>query len=139
MEQWNVGFYYCCVPGISYSEHAEHECRRYCCCAAWHRQTYGRTRGWRNMVKQNTRDVPVCVLPFNPFRTAVPFWGQTILISSSLSPKRDWGPKGVCSFHVPLFFFSCLAFVFVFLLFSLFHRKCVLCLSYLPGGTAVAC
>ena len=31
----------------------------------------------------------------NPFRTAVPFWGQTIQISSSLSPKRDWGPKGV--------------------------------------------
>ena len=29
------------------------------------------------------------------FRTAVPFWGQTIHISSSLSPKRDWGPKGV--------------------------------------------
>ena len=31
----------------------------------------------------------------NPFRTAVPFWGQTSQISSSLSPKRDCGSKGV--------------------------------------------
>ena len=31
----------------------------------------------------------------NPFRTAVPFWGQTNQISSSLSPKRDCGCKGV--------------------------------------------
>ena len=30
-----------------------------------------------------------------PFRTAVPFWGQTSLISSSLSPKRDCGSEGV--------------------------------------------
>ena len=29
----------------------------------------------------------------NPFRTAVPFWGQTTQISGSLSPKRDCGPK----------------------------------------------
>ena len=29
----------------------------------------------------------------NPFRTAVPFWGQSILILGSLSPKRDWGSK----------------------------------------------
>ena len=29
------------------------------------------------------------------FRTAVPFWGQTRRISSSLSPKRDGGPKRV--------------------------------------------
>ena len=28
----------------------------------------------------------------NPFRTAVPLWGQTTQISSSLSPKRDCGP-----------------------------------------------
>ena len=27
----------------------------------------------------------------NPFRTAVPFWGQTSQIPSSLSPKRDCG------------------------------------------------
>ena len=32
---------------------------------------------------------------FNPFRIAVPFWGQTTQISSSLSPKRDCGSKGV--------------------------------------------
>ena len=31
----------------------------------------------------------------NPFRTAVPCWGQTSEISSSLSPKRDCGSKGV--------------------------------------------
>ena len=29
----------------------------------------------------------------NPFSTAVPIWGQTILIPSGSSPKRDWGPK----------------------------------------------
>ena len=32
---------------------------------------------------------------FNPFSTAVPIWGQTSLIPSDLSPKRDWGPKRV--------------------------------------------
>ena len=31
----------------------------------------------------------------NSFSTAVPFGGQTILIPSDLSPKRDWGPKRV--------------------------------------------
>ena len=31
----------------------------------------------------------------NPLRTAVPFWGQTSLISSGLPPKRDCGSKGV--------------------------------------------
>ena len=30
-----------------------------------------------------------------PFRTAVPIRGQTCLIPSDLSPKRDWGPKRV--------------------------------------------
>ena len=30
---------------------------------------------------------------FNPFRTAVPFWGQTSQISSSFVPKRDRGSK----------------------------------------------
>ena len=33
------------------------------------------------------------------FRTAVPFWGQFTQISSSLSPKRDWGSKGVNTTH----------------------------------------
>ena len=32
---------------------------------------------------------------FNPFRTAVSIWGQTTQTSSSLSPKRDCGSKGV--------------------------------------------
>ena len=36
-----------------------------------------------------------CVQSFNPFRTAVPFWGQTTQISSSFVPKRDRGSKGV--------------------------------------------
>ena len=31
----------------------------------------------------------------NPFRTAVPFWGQTTQFSSILSPKRDCGSIGV--------------------------------------------
>ena len=31
----------------------------------------------------------------NPFRAAVPFWGQTTQFSSSLFPKRDCGSKGV--------------------------------------------
>ena len=31
----------------------------------------------------------------DPFRTAVPFWGQTSQISSSFVPKRDRGSKGV--------------------------------------------
>ena len=31
----------------------------------------------------------------NPFRTAVPFWGQSSQISSSFVPKRDCGSKGV--------------------------------------------
>ena len=35
------------------------------------------------------------VLLINPFRTAVPFCGETTQISSSLSPKRDCGSKRV--------------------------------------------
>ena len=31
----------------------------------------------------------------SPFRTAVPFWGQTTQIPSSISSKRDCGPKRV--------------------------------------------
>ena len=33
----------------------------------------------------------------NPFRAAVPFWGQTTLIPSSLSPNRDCNPERVVS------------------------------------------
>ena len=29
----------------------------------------------------------------NPFRTAVPFWGQNTQILNKLSPQRDCGPK----------------------------------------------
>ena len=37
---------------------------------------------------------PRIATTINPFRTAVPFWGQTSPISNSLSPKRDCGSKG---------------------------------------------
>ena len=37
----------------------------------------------------------VMTIEFNPFRTAVPFWGQTTWNSSGLSPKRDCGSKRV--------------------------------------------
>ena len=36
--------------------------------------------------------------PLNPFRTAVPFWGQTSQILSSLSPKWDCGSKAAAPF-----------------------------------------
>ena len=36
--------------------------------------------------------IRVCL---NPFRTEVPFWGHTIQILSSLSPKRDCSLKGL--------------------------------------------
>ena len=32
---------------------------------------------------------------WSDYRTTVPFWGQTSQISSSLSPQRDCGSKGV--------------------------------------------
>ena len=38
---------------------------------------------------------PRTFLFLNPSRTAVPFWGQTIQIPSSLPPKRDCGTKRV--------------------------------------------
>ena len=31
----------------------------------------------------------------DPFRSAVPFWGQATQTSSSVSPKRNYGPKKV--------------------------------------------
>ena len=40
----------------------------------------------------------------NPFRTAVPFWGQTSQISSSFVPKRDCGSKGVNPFRTAVAF-----------------------------------
>ena len=36
---------------------------------------------------------PMQLYTVNPFRTAVPFWGQTPQILSDVSPKRDRGPK----------------------------------------------
>ena len=35
--------------------------------------------------------ITIAVL-LNPFRTAVPFWGQTSQVSSSLPSKRDCSP-----------------------------------------------
>ena len=40
----------------------------------------------------------------NPFSTAVPVWGQTILIASELSPKRDWGPQRVKANYITFVF-----------------------------------
>ena len=47
--------------------------------------------------EKNTYDTSTMILgrTINPFRTAVPFWGQNSQCSSSLSPKRDCGSKGV--------------------------------------------
>ena len=42
--------------------------------------------------------VRACFTPrpwLNPLRTAVPFWGQTSQVPSSMSPKRDCGTKSV--------------------------------------------
>ena len=41
----------------------------------------------------------VWIFLLNPFRTAVLFWGQITRILSSLSPKRDRGPKRVKSLY----------------------------------------
>ena len=38
----------------------------------------------------------------NPFRTAVPLWGQTSQFSSTLSPKRDCGSKRTVVFVLEL-------------------------------------
>ena len=35
------------------------------------------------------------MMGYYPFRTAAPVWGQISQIPSSLSPKRDCGPKGI--------------------------------------------
>ena len=59
----------------------------------------------------------------NPFSTAVPIWGQTSLIPSGLSPKRDWGPKRVevrevdCSPNGPC---GCCAYISLALGFTCF-------------------
>ena len=44
-----------------------------------------------------------CRRHINPFSTAVPIRGQTCLIPSDLSPKRDWGPKRVNAFLFSFF------------------------------------
>ena len=71
---------------------------------------------------------------FNPFRTAVPFWGQSSQISSSFVPKRDCGSKGVKALFllvdIQLFFF------FFFQLVLLFVQ--VVAASAAGGGTTVS-
>ena len=54
----------------------------------WDIEVHGGLRLERARSKRNTDLI-------NPFRTAVPFWGQTIQSPSTLSPKRDCGSKGV--------------------------------------------
>ena len=43
----------------------------------------------------DTKFVIKSSFPINPFSTAVPIWGQPSLIQKDLSPKRDWGLKGL--------------------------------------------
>ena len=72
-------------------------------CACDHRHTYmqGGTkattavRSHEHAVQLDDFTSTAVVIMLASFRTAVPFWGQTSLISSSLSPKRDCGSKGV--------------------------------------------
>ena len=40
---------------------------------------------------------PNILLTVNPFRTAVPFWGQNPQFVSGLFPKLDWSSKTRCS------------------------------------------
>ena len=55
----------------------------------------------RNFVEYDTIRQSCLYRPLlNPFKTAVPLWGQTNQISSSLSPKRDWSPKRVNTWYV---------------------------------------
>ena len=53
---------------------------------------YSRTcwRGTKNVQFQLHREKGTVI---NPFRTAVPFWGQTTLVTSYLSRKRDCSSK----------------------------------------------
>ena len=48
-------------------------------------------------------DVGVAPTNVIPFRTAVPFWGQTAWSLTGLSPKRDYGSKRVNSCHSKVF------------------------------------
>ena len=67
----------------------------------------------------------------NRFRTAVPFWGQTTPIPSSLSPKRDCGfiPYHVCtSAHQARMFYCCRSCCFHVSLIIL----CVCCVLSVP-------
>ena len=54
-------------------------------------------------------------LTINPFRTAVPFWGQTSQISSSLYPEQDCGPKRV-NLNISRYQVSYIKSCFIFLL-----------------------
>ena len=54
-------------------------------------------------VCMNHVSISILKLKLNPFRTAVPFWGQTTQISSSFSPKRDCGSTGVKGGSLSLF------------------------------------
>ena len=75
---------------------------------SWRRRYLGDTRKSPSLRYVMTADhlrrlVDTTVSPraplfLNPFRTAVPFWGQSTQSSSSLSPKRDCGSKRGCAF-----------------------------------------
>ena len=59
------------------------KCRRHASSRKKHKQNYG------SIVTH------VFILCYNPFRTAVPFWGQITYNLCELSPKRDCGSEGV--------------------------------------------
>ena len=65
-------------------------------------------------------DTRQAVCPFNPFRTTVPFLGQTTQFSSSLSPKRDCGSKGVNIPWMALLYYVPCRFRYATLLFFFF-------------------
>ena len=53
--------------------------------------------------------------PLNPFRTAVPFWGQTTQASSSLFPKRDFGSNAFTPSRSAFTLFFCVLILLPYL------------------------
>ena len=60
----------------------------------------GRRQAWLAACLLAGTGTSACVAVVNPFRTAVPLWGQTTQISSSLSPNGDCC-KGVKRNEIP--------------------------------------
>ena len=77
---WNIKIRYLAEQLFDIYERIGYCCLVYWCC----------TPGW---FRYHT------ALVTNPFRTAVPVWGQTSQTSSTLSPKRDCGSKRLLSLY----------------------------------------